>query len=56
MHLTEAYLAAADTTGDDAYLDRAARIARRLIGEQAASHDWRLPEHYTADWQPVLGL
>jgi sulfoquinovose isomerase len=54
MHLSEAYLAAADATGDSAYLDRATRIARRLIGEQAAGHDWRLPEHYTADWQPVL--
>jgi mannose/cellobiose epimerase-like protein (N-acyl-D-glucosamine 2-epimerase family) len=46
MHMTEAYLAAADATGDMAYLARAARIARRLINEQAASHDWRLPEHY----------
>jgi sulfoquinovose isomerase len=54
MHMTEAYLAAADATDDLTYLDRAARIARRLIGEQAASHDWRLPEHYDTSWQPVL--
>ena len=54
MHLTEAYLAAADATGDKTYLTRAARIARRLIHQQAAGHDWRLPEHYDTDWRPVL--
>lgn len=55
MHMTEAFLAAADATGDEAYLGRAARIARRLIHEQAAAHDWRLPEHYDTDWRPLLG-
>ncbi|MBB6170544.1 mannose/cellobiose epimerase-like protein (N-acyl-D-glucosamine 2-epimerase family) [Nocardiopsis mwathae] len=54
MHLVEAFLATADATGDRAWLDRALDIARFVVHEVAAAHDWRLPEHFTADWRPVL--
>jgi mannose/cellobiose epimerase-like protein (N-acyl-D-glucosamine 2-epimerase family) len=54
MHLTEAYLAAADATGDEVYTERALSIAEQLINGHAQEHDWRLPEHYTDSWQPVL--
>ncbi|GAA4440064.1 AGE family epimerase/isomerase [Actinokineospora soli] len=50
MHLVEAYLAAGDVTGDRTLHDRALRIARRVVHEVTAAHDWRLPEHFTADW------
>lgn len=52
MHAVEAMLAAADATGDPAWLARAARIATFVTG-LAAEHDGRLPEHFTADWRPI---
>ncbi len=54
MHLTEAYMAAAEATGEADFLIRAAAVARRLISGHAAAHDWRLPEHYSSTWQPDL--
>jgi mannose/cellobiose epimerase-like protein (N-acyl-D-glucosamine 2-epimerase family) len=54
MHLVEAFLAAADATGDDAWRVRAMQVAQRLMGH-AQAHDWRLPEHYDADWNEVPG-
>lgn len=54
MHTVEAYLAAADVTGDDAWLDRARRITERVVGEFAPSQSWRIPEHFDAQWQPLL--
>ncbi|MFZ2056163.1 MAG: AGE family epimerase/isomerase [Acidimicrobiales bacterium] len=54
MHLCEAFLAAADSTGDRALADRASRIARLLIDGHARSHGWMLPEHYDPAWQPRL--
>lgn len=51
MHLVEACLAAGDVTSDTAWLDRACRISQFVI-EQAAANQWRIPEHFTADWQP----
>jgi sulfoquinovose isomerase len=53
MHLTEAYLAAADATGDESLRRRALGIAERLIHGSARAHGWRLPEHYTPDWEPI---
>lgn len=53
MHAVEALLAAADALGDDTLWDRARRITGRLV-ELAASHRWRIPEHYTPDWTPLL--
>lgn len=54
MHTVEGYLAAADVTGDDVWLDRAARITRRVVGQWAPAQDWRIPEHFDPDWQPDL--
>lgn len=53
MHLVEAFLAAADATGDPVWADRALRIARFFVHEVAGGRDWRLPEHFTADWVAV---
>ena len=52
MHLVEAFMAAFEATGDRTYLDRALPIAGRVIGEFAAADGWRIPEHFTAAWQP----
>lgn len=52
MHLVEADLAAADATGDPAYLDRALVIAERVAG-WAAALGGRVPEHFDTDWQPL---
>jgi mannose/cellobiose epimerase-like protein (N-acyl-D-glucosamine 2-epimerase family) len=56
MHLVEAFMAAAEATGDRGYLDRALPIAERIIGQFAAADDWRIPEHYSATWQPQPGF
>ncbi len=52
MHLTEALMAAFEATGDTTYLGMAERIADLIIRRHTAQNDWRLPEHFTADWQP----
>jgi mannose/cellobiose epimerase-like protein (N-acyl-D-glucosamine 2-epimerase family) len=52
MHSVEAYLAAADVTGDPVWRDRAASIAGHLVNVQARAHAWRVPEHYDARWRP----
>jgi sulfoquinovose isomerase len=54
MHLTEALMAAFEATGDNTYLRMAERIADLIIRRHAAQNEWRLPEHYTADWQPDI--
>lgn len=46
MHTVEALLAAGD-------LDRATRIVTRVVHGFARSHDWRLPEHFDASWNPL---
>jgi mannose/cellobiose epimerase-like protein (N-acyl-D-glucosamine 2-epimerase family) len=53
MHSVEAFLAAAEATGDHRWTRRALAIAERLVHGVAADHDWRLPEHFTADWSPL---
>jgi mannose/cellobiose epimerase-like protein (N-acyl-D-glucosamine 2-epimerase family) len=53
MHSVEAFLAVADATGNDLWIERAVRIASRFVG-YAREHAWRLPEHYDADWNPLL--
>lgn len=52
MHLCEAYLAAAAATGNSTYVDRARRIAELIVRTNAQSSDWRVPEHFTASWEP----
>jgi mannose/cellobiose epimerase-like protein (N-acyl-D-glucosamine 2-epimerase family) len=54
MHTVEAYLAAADVTGDRRWLDRAVRILTRTIDGLARNNDWRIPEHFTANWTAKL--
>jgi sulfoquinovose isomerase len=50
MHGVEAFLAAADATGDDRWLQRATRMVDLVINGAARSHGWRVPEHYDATW------
>ena len=50
MHLTEALMAAFEATGNRAYLDKAERIADLLLRCNAAAAEWRVPEHFHADW------
>lgn len=54
MHTTEACLAAYDATGDVEYLRRALSITNAIINGAARSNGWRIPEHFTADWQVDL--
>lgn len=54
MHTVEAYLAAADVTGDREWLKRALRISSRAINVFARENDWRLPEHFDLNWNPRL--
>ncbi|WNB86257.1 AGE family epimerase/isomerase [Cellulomonas sp. ATA003] len=53
MHTVEAYLAAGDVTGDSIWHRRAGRIAGTVEG-WARDNDWRIPEHFDADWNPLL--
>jgi mannose/cellobiose epimerase-like protein (N-acyl-D-glucosamine 2-epimerase family) len=60
MHGVEASLAAADALGDAdpraAQLRRQAlRTLERVVHGWAREGDWRLPEHFTAEWQPLPG-
>ena len=54
MHTVEAFLAAADATGDRSLLDRALRIVTRVVHDLGATHSWRLPEHFDTAWTPLL--
>jgi mannose/cellobiose epimerase-like protein (N-acyl-D-glucosamine 2-epimerase family) len=54
MHTVEAFLAAADATGDRSLLDRALRILTRVVHDLGRSHSWRLPEHFDEQWTPLL--
>lgn len=53
MHTVEAFLAVADVTGNEIYRKRAGRIISRVV-EWASKNDWRIPEHFTKEWQPDL--
>jgi mannose/cellobiose epimerase-like protein (N-acyl-D-glucosamine 2-epimerase family) len=53
MHTVEAYLATADVTGDDAWLDRAVRIVARVVDGFARAASWRIPEHFDPAWTPL---
>lgn len=54
MHMVEAFLAAADATGDRIWRERALRIAELLIGDVARRHGWRIPEHFDGEWHELL--
>ncbi|MGE8498670.1 MAG: AGE family epimerase/isomerase [Pseudomonas sp.] len=53
MHATEAFLALADATGDTAWLQRALRIAGRLIHSHAAAQGHVVVEHFDRAWQAL---
>ena len=53
MHTVEAFLAAADVKKDEKYRVRAGRIIDHVIG-WASDNNWRIPEHFTKEWQPDL--
>jgi mannose/cellobiose epimerase-like protein (N-acyl-D-glucosamine 2-epimerase family) len=57
MHGVEAMLAAADALDDPAAAgrlrDQARRATGRVVHGWARERDWRLPEHFSADWQPL---
>ena len=53
MHGTEAFLSLADVLDEDLWLDRALRIAERVIHQQAAQSDYLPVEHFDALWQPL---
>ena len=54
MHTVEALLAASSATRDERLLQHALRIVTRVVHELARSHDWRIPEHFDGQWQPLL--
>lgn len=56
MHGVEALLAAADVLEGQADQLRAdaLRIVERFVHSEAASRDWRLPEHYDDSWRAQL--
>jgi sulfoquinovose isomerase len=56
MHAVEALLAAADALNAPDLRQRALRIAERVALEFARPHQWRIPEHFDADWTPLLEL
>jgi len=53
MHTVEALLAAWSATGDRLHLERALRITERVV-DLFLSHEFRLPEHFSSDWEPRL--
>lgn len=53
MHSVEAFLAVADVTGDESWRARAGRIIKHVIA-WAEANQWRIPEHFTQDWQADL--
>ena len=53
MHTVEAFLAAADVTGDETYRVRAGRIIDHVAG-WAADNNYRIPEHFTKEWAADL--
>jgi len=54
MHTVEALLSAADVLDDDTLRARALRITTRVVHDLAASHEWRIPEHFDTSWSPLL--
>jgi sulfoquinovose isomerase len=51
MHGTEALLAAYEATGREKFLHRAGRILNFFVDQIAPKEGWRLPEHYTENWE-----
>ena len=54
MHMVEAYMLVAQVTNDSRWTERAIRILER-VARVSREYNWRIPEHYDSDWQPLLG-
>lgn len=54
MHSTEAFLVAADVTGEVKWLKRALGIAERMIHHVARNNEYRVVEHFDQQWNPLL--
>lgn len=53
MHSVEALLSAADVTGDTCWRERALGITTNVL-QWASEHQWRIPEHFDTQWNPML--
>lgn len=51
MHATEMCLELADVLDDNTWRQRALAIVERLIHDIAATNDWRVIEHFDANWR-----
>lgn len=51
MHGVEAMLAAYEATGNRDWLKRAGWVLEFFTDRMARGNDWRVPEHYSDDWQ-----
>lgn len=51
MHMTEALMEAYEVTGNVEYLTMAKSIAELIINTHAKACDYRVPEHFTENWQ-----
>ncbi|MDF0603624.1 AGE family epimerase/isomerase [Psychromarinibacter sp. C21-152] len=51
MHGVEAMLAAHEATGEALWLERAGRILDFFTARMAPDYDWRIPEHYSVQWE-----
>ncbi|MDU1683861.1 AGE family epimerase/isomerase [Varibaculum cambriense] len=54
MHRVEAYMLVSQVTNDSRWTERAIRILER-VARVSREYNWRIPEHYDSDWQPLLG-
>lgn len=55
MHLLEALLLVAETTGDQAYLDRAATLVNLWHDTFTIGENCSIAEYFTEDWTPLGG-
>jgi mannose/cellobiose epimerase-like protein (N-acyl-D-glucosamine 2-epimerase family) len=53
MHTVEAFLALADVLHEEEWRERAGRIITRVLA-WASENTWRIPEHFTSNWEPLL--
>lgn len=53
MHAVEAFLILHDVTGQDIWLERSLKIASYLIHQIARCNNYRVNEHFNAQWQPL---
>jgi sulfoquinovose isomerase len=52
MHAFESFLGAHSATGKAVFVERARAIGARMISF-ASETEWRIPEHFTAAWEPL---